>query len=69
MSRSNKRRGYGSHSYVKRGWLTWLKEYGNKALRRKVKEMMNDLLFTDGWDEKEIPGKEKEHLFDRWYYD
>ena len=73
MSRTNKPRsgswkGFGGHTYRSKH-LTWAKKEGNQRVRQEVHQRLKDVLFTDAFDEKEIPGENKGHFFDRWYYD
>lgn len=73
MSRSNKPRCYryrgrGGHSYVSKHF-TWPKRNGNRRMRQEVNQQLKDLLFTDAFDEKEIRGRKRTQIFDRWSYD
>lgn len=70
MSRSNKPRTGGSHSYVCSGqtFKRFLKKYHNSRLRQKVRQQLKDVLFTDAYDEKELLGRRKEQRFDLWIW-
>jgi len=67
MSRTNRSRGRRSHSY-RSNHLSWPKMDGNRRVRHEVHQRLKDVIFTDAFDEKQLP-ETKEHLFDRWYYD
>lgn len=49
--------------------FTWPKRNGNKRMRQEVNQQLKDLLFTDAFDEKEIRGRKRAQIFDRWSYD
>lgn len=66
MSRTNKPRGYRSHSYLV-GHHGWYKKTNNKRVRQEVRQRLKDVLFTDAYDEKELLGGKRAHLWDRWW--
>jgi hypothetical protein len=66
MSRTNKPRDYNSHSYQK-GHHGWYKKEGNQRVRQEVKRQLKDVLFSDAYDEKRLPGGKKDDFFDRWW--
>lgn len=75
MSRSNKPRrgswrGNGGHGYrtSNQTFKRFLKSYHNSRLRQGVRQRLKDVLFSDGFDEKELLGKKKEHRFNMWLY-
>ena len=67
MSRSNKPRGYRSHSYLRSGttFLKWYRVTNNRRVRHQTKERLADIMFNDAYDEKKLNLKPQEH-WNRW---
>lgn len=66
MSRTNKPRGYGRHTYAK-GHHGYYKKEGNQRVRQEVRRELKDVLFSDAYDEKRLLGNKKSDFFDRMW--